>query len=168
MEKHACARNDERRNIEFVHSRSRVELDSRYRRVEVSVQGFRDCESCFPSDLSRNVSLGAVERPERSREGTWAGFSGFLARRGPPKRVRELKRRNAIRSVEHRAGDGDGVLRGTVLDKNQILSPRKGRACSVKQKRTFSESSDQRARLSKATHGSKWRPILPTVSHIFR
>lgn len=51
---------------------------------------------------SSSFSVDAVrsEVSERSRKARWNGFSEFLARRRRPKRVRVLKRRNAIRSVQ--------------------------------------------------------------------
>lgn len=66
---------------------------------------------------SSSLSIDAVrsEVSERNRRARWDGFSEFLRRRRQPKRVRVLKRRNAIRSVPafQSLSNDDGVLRGT-------------------------------------------------------
>lgn len=49
--------------------------------------------SSIPVEVRSEVS-------QRSRKARWNDFSEFLARRRRPKRVRVLKRRNAIRSVQ--------------------------------------------------------------------
>ena len=49
---------------------------------------------------SISVEVRSDVSQARNRKARWNGFSEFLARRRRPKRVRVLKRRNAIRSVQ--------------------------------------------------------------------